>query len=169
MRSAILVVSALAASCDGLVVGLRAPVAGLRAPRHARAGRVLLSEEEDNSPEARERAAAAKAATAAERRARAAELELGAEALDALAAASKDVGPCWTGGAASCPPALKTMFGQPEDFYSALRSPRSDPAPEVWDCVRSKYPALAEQSDDDLLAALQPIKEEYVDRRSLRK
>ena len=83
-------------------------------------------------------------------------------------AASVDLGPCWQGESATCPKELKSIFGGLEDFYGQLRNPKKDPASEVWDCVRAKYAVLADRSDEELLACLQPIKMQYVDRRTLK-
>ena len=101
------------------------------------------------------------------RLARAEELDFTSDEIAALTEASKDLGPCWRGPITECPKALLSPFGRPEDFYGQLRQPSSDPVPEVWEAVRSKWPILAERTDDDLLAALQPIKDTKVDRRSL--
>jgi hypothetical protein len=95
------------------------------------------------------------------------ELDLSAAVVQALTEASKDLGPCWQGSGPP-PPELKSPFGTPLDFFAALRHPTQDPAPEVWECVRSKYSKLAELTDDDLVIALQPIKDVAVDRRYLK-
>ena len=145
-----------------------------------------------NSPEYRQREAEKRLALAAERRAKAEvrhrvrtfrraylclfvptfqcwqELDLSAEEIEALTEASKDLGPVHQSKEEPCPKALISPFGGAEDFYGQLRNPRQDPVPEVWDNLRAKWPVLAERSDDDLLAALQPIKDIKVDRRSLK-
>jgi hypothetical protein len=151
---------------------------------------------DENSPQYRAKKAAEWEAAAAARRVTAAELALSAEEVGALTEASKSLLPCWTGDVADCPDDLKSKFTmQPLDFFSALRRPAEDPDPAVWTGVRDKWPSLAARSDDDLyrllasdasspalaalaahhadstrvssLAALQPIKDVKVDKRSL--
>jgi len=139
-------------------------------PASAAAAAVKMVDEgvDENSPQYRAKKAAEWEATAAARRVTAAELALSAEEVGALTEASKSLLPCWTGDVADCPDDLKSKFTmQPLDFFSALRRPAEDPDPAVWTGVRDKWPSLAARSDDDLLAALQPIKDVKVDKRSL--
>ena len=42
-----------------------------------------------------------------------------------------------------------------------------DPAPEAWVEVRKEWPVLAEKTDEELVAALAPIKATEVDYRQL--
>ena len=86
----------------------------------------------------------------------------------ALTEASKSLDGCWTGKIEDLPAPLKSKFTQqPLDFFGVLRNTLEDPPPEVWIGVREKWPVLADDSDDDLMAALQPIKDVKVDKRSL--
>ena len=121
-----------------------------------------------NSREYREAKAAQAAAIKAERLELATTLEFTEAEVDALTEASKCLEPCWQGDMKDLPKALKSPFGMPEDFFGQLRSPKDDPAPEALDAVRQKWTVLADRDDQALLAALQPIKDVYVDRRSLR-
>ena len=63
------------------------------------------------------------------------------------------------------PLGLLDVFGRPTTFASLLRNPQADPDGDVWDAVRNDYPVLKEKGDDELAAALQPIKAVYVDLR----
>ena len=130
---------------------------------------VRMMADDDASPQSRAVKQQEREAVAAARRTTAAELTLSGEEVEALTAASKSLDPCWREGAAEdCPTALKSVFTQqPIDFFAALRNPQEDPDPAVWIGVRKTWPVLAERSDDDLLAALQPIKDVRVDKRSL--
>ena len=124
--------------------------------------------EDERSPAYRAKIAAEKEANAAARRAKAAELEFSATEIEALTEASKSLDSCWTGAEEDLPDGLKSKFTQKAlDFFAVLRSPTDDPDPAVWPGVREKWPVLADKSDDDLLCALQPIKDVKVDRRSL--
>ena len=88
----------------------------------------------------------------------------------ALQEASTSLDSCWTGPPESCPKELKSMFTQkPFDLFAMLRNPTEDAPAEVWVGVRERWTALADRSDEELLAALQPIKDVYVDKRSLKK
>jgi hypothetical protein len=90
------------------------------------------------------------------------------EQVAAITEASKSLDPCWTGKLEDLPDILKSKFTQkPLDFFGVLRNPQEDPPPEVWIGVREQWKVLADASDDDLLAALQPIKDVKVDKRSL--
>jgi hypothetical protein len=96
------------------------------------------------------------------------QLEWSADKVAALTEASKSLDSSWTGKIEDLPASLKSKFNQlPLDFFGVLRSPLEDPPPEVWIGVRDKWPVLADASDDDLLAALQPIKDVKVDKRTL--
>ena len=63
------------------------------------------------------------------------------------------------------PVGLLDVFGRPTTFASLLRNPQADPDGDVWDAVRNDYPVLKDKGDDELAAALQPIKAVYVDLR----
>ena len=151
---------ALVQSC----MGFQAP--GLFAQR---APSLLVMEElDENSPAFRAASEAERAALVAARMAAAEAMDMSAEEISALTEASKSLEPCWTGPVEECPKDLINIFSQkPMEFFGALRSPKEDPAPQVWLGVRSKWPVLAERSDDDLLTALEPIKAIPVDRRYL--
>ena len=62
---------------------------------------------------------------------------------------------------------LVSTFGQPLGLFSVLRRPSEDPSPEEWAEVRRTVLELADCSDAALLAALAPLKEQYVDIRTL--
>ena len=130
--------------------------------------RMCDAELDERSPAYRAKIAADKAAVAAARRESAAALDFSSDETEALMAVSKSLEPCWLGAPEDCPDALRSKFtGQPLDFFAVLRSPTDDPDPAVWPAVREKWPVLGERDDDALLAALQPVKDVRVDRRSL--
>jgi len=171
MRKAVsaLLSAALAASCDGLRVS-RGVTAVACVQARLGAGPMCVSETDldPNSPQYREKMAAEKAALQQARREQAAALGFSDEEISALREASTSLLACWPASASDpCPKALITPFGQPDTYFGQLRNPREDPVPEAWECVRNKWPVLVERGDDDLVAALQPIKDVYVDKRSL--
>ena len=137
-------------------------------PRAQRAAATIMADVDERSPQYRAKIAAEKEAAANERRARAAELAFSAAEVEALTDASKSLEPSYTGDIEEIPAGLKSLFTQgPLDFFAVLRNFNEDPDPAVWPAIREKWPVLADKSDDDLLAALQPIKDVKVDRRSL--
>ena len=72
------------------------------------------------------------------------------------------------GVSGACAAAVRSRFTNSAlDFFAVLRNVLEDPDPAVWIGVREKWPVLADKSDEDLIAALQPIKDVKVDRRSL--
>ena len=169
MAASVLLLAPCALSVSGFTLPVRPLVSIVgRSSRSVRSCDVDIESLDPRSPQYREAVMAKAAAIKAARLERAAELELSSEEIAALTEASKSLDACWQGDMAELPKALKSPFGNPEDFFGMLRSPKTDPAPEVWDCVRQKWPVLATRSDDDLVAVLQPIKDVYVDRRSLK-
>lgn len=129
---------------------------------------VAMCDLDPNSPAYRAKVAAEYDALKAVRRQQASELDWSETEVAALTEASKSLGPCWTGKLEDCPKELISKFSRkPLDFFGVLRNPTEDPLPEVWIGVRDKWPVLSEKSDEDLLAALQPIKDVYVDKRDL--
>ena len=157
----------LFAACDGLVL----------LPGNARLigsrGAAVMSEgaeaEATQSKEYRAAQAAEQAATAERRRSQVSEMAFSTEETDALTKASKSLQSCWTGKPENCPASLKNIFTQqPKDLFAVLRNPLEEPAPEAWECIREKWPVLAGRTDEELLSALQPIKDVKVDRRYLK-
>ena len=129
---------------------------------------VKMEEVDERSPAFREAAAADKKATAEARMEAAKALTMSAEEVAALTEASKSLEPCWQGKPEECPKELVSKFSmKPLDYFAVMRNTQEDPPPAVWVGVRSMWPVLAERSDEDLLAALEPIKAVPVDRRYL--
>lgn len=62
---------------------------------------------------------------------------------------------------------VKSAFGKPQGLFSVLRRPSTDPTAEEWDQVRLAVLDVATCSDDALNAAMRPLKEKFVDIRSL--
>lgn len=162
MRSILLL--SLLAACRGLVLPPRVPT---RAVLETTRARVVMEAQER---EDREKAAAERAAVVAERLKTAAAMDMSAEETTALTEASTSFEPCWTGKPEDCPRELINIYSQkPNDLFGEMRKPKEDPNPQAWLAVREKWPVLKERSDDELLAALQPIKDVPVDKRSLLK
>jgi len=147
--------------------------ASFRALSVDRAFAVAMSDDapiDENSPQYRAKVAAEREMIASTRRETAASLDCSAEEIDALTEASKAIKtPCWSGPLEECPMELKSLLTQkPLDLFAALRNPQADPDPRVWLAVREGWPVLADRSDEDLFAMLQPIKDVKVDRRWLK-
>lgn len=56
----------------------------------------------------------------------------------------------------------------PLTYYVLLRNTRGiDPSPQAWDAVRTRWPVLAERTDEELMLALGPIKAYSIDSRNI--
>ena len=57
----------------------------------------------------------------------------------------------------------------PLSYYALLRRNTKDaaPPPEIWAFLRKEWPVLAERSDEELLTAMKPITDVYVDFRNV--
>jgi len=151
-------------ACGAFLVGARRPL--ITAAR--RSSSPIAEASPADTRAAREQAASSVEALMASRLAAAAEAPLPPEEVAALDDATKTLKPVWEGKSFDCPASIKNALGTgSQDFFGQLRNPSKDPAPETWDAVRTKWPALAGRSDDELLIALAPIKAVPVDRRML--
>jgi len=92
---------------------------------------------------------------------------LTAEQFEALRQASMSAEASWDVSLqGECPDAIKSKFsGRPIIFFSLLRNPRTDPAPVMWQAVRSKWPILQDIPDEELQKNLVACRMEFVDAR----